>query len=59
MSGTALFHIAFAALVVVILLIVWAALVMETGARPPRRAQEVAGPGDEPGEADVPERSAA
>ena len=59
MSGTALFHIAFAALVVVILLIVWAALVMETGARPPRRGQEAAEPGDEPGETNVPERNAA
>jgi hypothetical protein len=59
MSGTALFHIAFAALVVVILLIVWAALVMETGARPPGSGREAAEPGHEPGETNVPERNAA
>jgi hypothetical protein len=59
MSATALFHIAFAVLVVVILLIVWAAMVLETGARPPRRSQKAAGPGGEASGADVPERKAA
>jgi hypothetical protein len=34
MSGSALFHMAFIAVVVMILLTVWAAMVLEAGARP-------------------------
>lgn len=59
MSGTAWFHIAFGALVVVILLIVWAALVLEAGPDAPARELETAEPGAEPGETDAPERRAA
>ncbi len=59
MSGTAWFHIAFGALVVVILLMVWVAMVLEAGPGPPVRQQETAGPGSEPGEMDAPERKAA
>ena len=59
MSGSALFLIAFAAVVVMILVTVWAAMVLEAGARPPRRRQEDARPGDEPGELKAPERKAA
>jgi hypothetical protein len=59
MSGTAWFHIAFGALVVVILLTVWAALVLEAGPDAPAREQETAERGGEPGEMDAPERKAA
>jgi hypothetical protein len=59
MSGTAWFHIAFGVLVVVILLIVWAALVLEAGPGPPAREQQKAEPGGGPGEMDAPERKAA
>jgi hypothetical protein len=37
MSGSALFHIAFIAVVVLILLTVWAATVLEAGEDPPGR----------------------
>ena len=37
MSGSALFHIAFIAVVVMILLTVWAAMVFEAGEDPPGR----------------------
>ena len=40
MDGSALFLIAFGAVVVMILVTVWAALVMEAGARRPGRQQE-------------------
>jgi hypothetical protein len=53
MSGTAWFHLAFGALVVVILLMVWVAIVLEAGPDPPVR-QETA----EPGEMAAPERKA-
>jgi len=45
MSGSALFHIAFGAVVVMILLTVWAAMVFEAGEDPPGRQQEVRGAG--------------
>lgn len=45
MSGSALFHIAFGAVVVVIILTVWAAMVFEAGEDPPGRQQEVRGAG--------------
>jgi hypothetical protein len=45
MSGSALFHIAFIAVVVMILLTVWAAMVLEAGARPPGRRPEARGAG--------------
>jgi hypothetical protein len=45
MSGSALFHIAFAAVVVLILLTVWAAMVFEAGEQPPGREQEALGGG--------------
>jgi len=45
MSGSALFHIAFIAVVVMILLTVWAAMVFEAGSRPPGREPEAPGAG--------------
>jgi hypothetical protein len=45
MSGSALFHIAFGAVVVMILLTVWAAMVFEAGEDPPGRQQEIRGAG--------------
>jgi hypothetical protein len=45
MSGSALFHIAFGAVVVVIILAVWAAVVLEAGEDPPGRRPEVRGAG--------------
>lgn len=45
MSGSALFHIAFGAVVVMILLTVWAAMVFEAGDDPPGRQQEIRGAG--------------
>jgi hypothetical protein len=45
MSGSALFHIAFGAVVVVIILTVWAAMVLEAGEDPPGRRPEVRGAG--------------
>jgi hypothetical protein len=59
MSGSALFLIAFAAVGVMIVVTVWGAMVLEAGARPPRRAPEAARPGDEPREPRAPEREAA
>jgi hypothetical protein len=45
MSGSALFHIAFIAVVVLILLTVWAAMVLEAGEDPPGRQPEARGTG--------------
>jgi len=45
MSGSALFHIAFGAVVVMILVTVWAAMVFEAGDDPPGRQQEIRGAG--------------
>jgi hypothetical protein len=59
MSGPDLFLIAFAAVGVMIVVTVWAAMVLEAGARPPGHAPEAARPGDAPGEAKAPERKAA
>ena len=60
MSGPALLHtISFTALVVMILLTVWIALVFESGGHPPARKQEAAKLDDEPGQATGPERGAA
>ncbi|HEY1345302.1 MAG TPA: hypothetical protein VGF54_09985 [Streptosporangiaceae bacterium] len=59
MSGSDLFLIAFAAVGVMILVTVWAAMVLEAGARPPRRAPEATQPGDAPGQPKAPERKAA
>jgi hypothetical protein len=59
MGGTVWFLVAFGAVVVMILLTVWAALVLEAGGQAPGRAQEAARPAGEPGEADAPERQAA
>jgi hypothetical protein len=42
-----------------IVVTVWAAMVLEAGARPPGRAPEAAQPGDAPGEPKTPERKAA
>jgi hypothetical protein len=42
-----------------IVVTVWAAMVLEAGARPPGHAPEAAQPGDAPGEAKAPERKAA
>ena len=47
MSGSALFHIAFIAVVVLILLTVWAALVLEAGEDRPGRQPEARGAGHE------------
>ena len=59
MDGSALFLIAFGAVVVMILVTVWTALVMEAGARPPGRQREDARPAGEPGEPEAPDRQAA
>jgi hypothetical protein len=59
MSGSDLFLIAFAAVGVMIVVTVWAAMVLEAGARPPGPAPEAAQPGDPPGEPKTPEREAA
>jgi hypothetical protein len=45
MSGSVLFHIAFGAVVIMILLTVWAAMVFEAGEDPPGRQQEIRGTG--------------
>ena len=59
MGGTVWFLVAFGAVVVMILLTVWAALVLEAGVQPPGRQPEAAAPGAERGEANAPERKAA
>jgi hypothetical protein len=59
MGVTVWFLVAFGAVVVLILLTVWAALVLEAGARAPGRTPEAARPAGEPGEADAPEQEAA
>jgi hypothetical protein len=59
MGGTVWFLVAFGAVVVFILLTVWAALVLEAGGQAPGRTQEAARPAGEPGEADPPEQRAA
>jgi hypothetical protein len=59
MGQTAWFYVAFMAVVVMIVLTVWAAMVLEAGEQPPGRAQGAATPGHEPGETNAPERRAA
>jgi len=59
MGVTVWFLVAFGAVVVLILLTVWAALVLEAGGRAPGRMPEAARPAGEPGEADAPEQEAA
>jgi hypothetical protein len=59
MGATVWFLVAFGAVVVMILLTVWAALVLEAGGRAPGREQEAAQPAGEPGGANAPERKAA
>jgi len=49
MGGTVWFVVAFGAVVVMILLTVWAALVLEAGEQAPGRKQEEAGPAGNPG----------
>ena len=51
--------ISFMAVVVVILLAGWIALMLESGAHPPRTEQGAVKPHDEPAEAAAPEREAA
>ena len=58
-TGTVWFLVAFGAVVVMILLTVWAALVLEAGEQAPGHKQEAARPGGEPGEANTPEQRAA
>ena len=59
MGQTGWFYVAFMAVVVMIVLTVWAAMVLEAGERPPGRAPDVATPGHEPVETNAPERTAA
>jgi hypothetical protein len=59
MGGTAWFYVAFMAVIVMIVLTVWAAMVLEAGNQPPGRGQEAAMAGDEPGKTNAPERRAA
>ncbi len=58
-TGTVWFLVAFGAVVVMILLAVWAALLLEAGEQAPGHKQEAARPGGEPGEANTPEQRAA
>jgi hypothetical protein len=59
MSGSTLFYIAFAAVMVAILVIVGAALVLEAGEPASAPGQEQAGPVTEPAETAGAEREAA
>jgi hypothetical protein len=59
MGGTAWFLVAFGAVVVMILVTVWAAMVLEAGEQAPGRTQEAAKPAGEPGEAHAAEQKAA
>ena len=59
MGGTAWFYVAFMAVVVMIVLTVWAAMVLEAGDQPPGRGQEAAKASDEPGETNAPQSRAA
>jgi hypothetical protein len=59
MGQTTWFYVAFMAVVVMIVLTVWAAMVLEAGGRPPGRAPDAATPRHEPGETKAPERRAA
>lgn len=60
MGGSASLHtIAFVAVVVMILLAAWIALVLESAGHPPGRKEEAATLSDEPGHAIAPDREAA
>ena len=59
MGATVWFLVAFGAVVVMIVLTVWAALVLEAGEPAPGRRQEAAGSGGGPAEADELEQKAA
>jgi hypothetical protein len=59
MGQTGWFYVAFMAVVVMIVLTVWAAMVLEAGERPPGRAPDAATQGHEHGETNAPERRAA
>jgi hypothetical protein len=59
MGGSVWFYVAFMAVVVMIVLTVWAAMVLEAGQRPPGHGRRAATPGDEPGQTSAPERRAA
>lgn len=50
MSGSTLFYIAFAAVVVMLVLLVFVALGFEAGGDPPAPGPEAAEPADDPGE---------
>jgi len=58
-GATVWFLVAFGAVVVMILLTVWAALVLEAGGQAPGRTQEAAKPARETGGASGPEQKAA
>jgi hypothetical protein len=58
-GATVWFLVAFGAVVILILLTVWAALVLEAGGRTPGHAQEAARAAGEPGEANAAEQKAA
>ena len=56
MGGPALLHtVTFAAVIVMILLTAWIALLLESGGHPPRERQEPTKPTDHPGQATAPE----
>jgi hypothetical protein len=59
MSGPALFHISFIAVVAVILLAVWNALVLEAGDHLAAPTHETAKPSDETGQTAAPDQEAA
>lgn len=59
MGQTTWFYVAFLAVVVMIVLTVWAAMVLEAGERPPGRAQDATTPGHDSGETNAPVRRAA
>ena len=59
MGATVWFLVAFGAVVVLILLTVWAALVLEAGGRAPGHTQEAARPAGEADEANTAEQKAA
>ena len=59
MGVTVWFLVAFGAVVVLILLTVWAALVLEAGGRTPGSTQEAASPAGEADEANAAEQKAA
>jgi hypothetical protein len=59
LGATVWFLVAFGAVVVMIVLTVWSAMVLEAREPPPGHGQEAAEPGGAPGEANAPEKKAA